>query len=56
MAAQGAGLRALRTIVFGVDRARAFGDLRRVTAAAGDLLWVCTKHYSYDDPGLPTVP
>jgi internalin A len=54
-AAEGAGLRAIRTIIFGNDRLRTFGGLRRVQAPAGDLLWVCENHYPDYDPGLPVI-
>jgi internalin A len=55
-AAEGAGLRALRELLFKQDPIRAFGDLRRVQAPAGDFLWVCAQHYPEYDPGLPTLP
>lgn len=54
--AEGAGLRALRELLFRQDPNRAFGDLRRVQAPAGDFLWVCAQHYPEYDPGLPTLP
>jgi len=54
-AAQGAGLRAIRAIIFKRDPLRAFGGLRRVQAPAGELLWVCDRHYPDYDPGLPVV-
>jgi hypothetical protein len=54
-AAEGAALRAIRTIIFEHDRLRAFGGLRRVQTPAGDLLWVCENHYPDYDPGLPVV-
>ena len=54
-AAEGAALRALRTVIFEHDQLRAFGGLRRVQAPAGDLLWVCQNHYPDYDPGLPVV-
>jgi internalin A len=54
--AQGQALRALRAIIFENDKHRAFGGLRRVQAPSGDLVWVCKKHYSEYDPGLPIVP
>ena len=53
--AEGAALRALRTIIFEHDALRAFGGLRRVQAPAGDLLWVCENHYADYDPGLPAI-
>ena len=54
--AEGAALRAFRAVLFEHDRLRTFGGMRRVQAPAGDLLWVCTDHYSEYDPGLPVVP
>ena len=54
--AQGQALRGIRVLLFEHDHARAFGDLRRVQAPSGDFLWVCARHYSYYDPGLPSVP
>lgn len=54
-AAEGAALRALRTIIFEHDPLRAFGGLRRVQSSAGDLLWVCEYHYTDYDPGLPII-
>ena len=54
-AAEGAGLRALRALLFEQDRSRSFGDLRRVRTVSGDLLWVCPTHYREYDPGLPDV-
>lgn len=50
---QGAGLRALRHMLFTKDPARYFGGLRRVVTIAGDPLWVCPHHYRQYDPGLP---
>jgi len=55
-AAEGKGLRSLRSIVFDRDKLRAFGGLQRVQAPSGDFLWVCRDHYSEYDPGLPIVP
>jgi internalin A len=54
--AEGEAARALRTLLFQHDPARSFGDLRRVLAPSGDLLWVCPDHYPEYDPGLPAVP
>ena len=54
--AQGQALRGIRAVLFEHDHARAFGDLRRVQAPSGDFLWVCARHYSYYDPGLPSAP
>ena len=54
--AEGMALRAIRQIVFENDPLHAFGDMRRVQAPAGDLLWVCPAHYPEYDPGLPTLP
>ena len=55
-AAEGAGLRALRAVVFKHDPSRQFGGLRRIQSAAGDFLWICPDHYSDYDPGLPALP
>jgi hypothetical protein len=55
-AAEGEALRGLRVLLFEHDRMRSFGGLRRVQAPSGDLLWVCAKHYSEYDPGLPSIP
>lgn len=54
--AEGAGLRAIRAIIFEKDPLRAFGGLRRVQDPSGDFLWVCKNHYREYDPGLPTLP
>jgi hypothetical protein len=54
--AQGQALRGIRVLLFKHDHARAFGDLRRVQAPSGDFLWVCVRHHSYYDPGLPSAP
>jgi hypothetical protein len=54
--AQGAAARAARSLILACDPWRSFGDLRRVHANSGELLWVCPEHYLYHDPGLPTVP
>jgi internalin A len=54
--AQGAGLRALRTLIFDKDRSRVFGGLRRVQNPSGDLVWICPRHYPEYDPGLPELP
>lgn len=51
--AEGANLRALRTIVFEHDPTRQFGGLQRVLTASGDFLWVCPQHHSAYDPDLP---
>lgn len=53
--AQGAGLRALRTLLATLDTNSNFGDLRRVTTPSGDLIWVCPEHYLQYDPGLPKL-
>ena len=55
-AAEQNGARAWRITLFESDPSRSFGDLRRVLAASGDFLWVCTEHYHEYDPGLPTLP
>jgi internalin A len=54
--AEGKALRTLRATLFEHDRIRVFGGLRRVLAPSGDLLCVCSDHYPYYDPGLPTIP
>jgi GTPase SAR1 family protein len=54
--AQGQALRAVRVLLFEHDRMRSFGDLRRVQAPSGDVLWVCPGHYTDYDPGLPVIP
>ena len=54
--AEGAGLRALRQLLFERDKQRSFGGMRRVLTASGDYLWVCPTHYPEYDPGLPTLP
>jgi hypothetical protein len=54
--AEGQALRAVRMLVFKLDPARAFGDLRRVQVPSGEFLWVCPRHYSEYDPGLPEIP
>jgi hypothetical protein len=55
---EGAGLRALRTLLVEVDPTMAFGDLRRVVAPSGEFLWVCPtpEHLHVYDPGLPELP
>jgi hypothetical protein len=54
--AQGAGLRALRSLLFERDASRAFGGMRRVfDQTTGDILWVCPTHYRLYDPGLPDL-
>jgi internalin A len=55
-AAQGAAWRALRSLLFKRDTARAFGDLRRVQASSGDFLWICPRHHAQYDPPLPKIP
>ena len=55
-AAEGAGLRMLRTLIFDHDRSRQFGGLRRVQSVSGEYLWICPDHYSEYDPGLPDLP
>lgn len=54
--AEGEALRALRVVLFQLDKLQAFGGLRRVQAASGDYLWICAQHYRDYDPGLPTLP
>ena len=54
--AEGQAARALRMLLFELDRQRAFGDLRRVQGPSGDFLWVCPDDYSEYDPGLPVIP
>ncbi|MBN9521099.1 hypothetical protein J0H58_21700 [bacterium] len=50
--AQGAGLRALRTLLKKHDPSSEWGRLRRVLTNEGDFQWVCPVHYSEYDPGL----
>jgi GTPase SAR1 family protein len=54
--AEGAGLRALRSLLFEKDRSKSFGGLRRVQDPSGDFVWICPKHYPEYDPGLPELP
>jgi hypothetical protein len=54
--AEGEALRALRIVLFQLDKLQAFGGLRRVQAASGEFLWICAEHYRDYDPGLPTLP
>ncbi|GLY24443.1 COR domain-containing protein [Micromonospora sp. NBRC 101691] len=54
--AEGQALRGLRALLFRYDESRLFGDLRRVQAPSGELLWVCPRHYQQYDPGLPDLP
>jgi internalin A len=54
--AEGQSLRAFRVFLFERDKARSFGDLRRVQAPSGELLWVCPTHHAEYDPGLPEIP
>jgi hypothetical protein len=54
-AAEGQAARAIRMLLFQLDHARAFGDLRRVQTSGG-FIWVCVKHYAEYDPGLPSIP
>jgi hypothetical protein len=53
---EGQALRAVRKVLFEADPAHAFGDMRRVQSPAGDVLWVCPRHYPEYDPGLPVLP
>ncbi len=55
---EGAGLRALRSVLVELDQAMLFGDLRRVVAPSGEYLWVCPRpeHRRVYDPGLPALP
>ncbi len=54
--AEGQAARAIRVLLFEHDPMREFGDLRRVQAPSGEFIWVCTSHYGYYDPGLPSIP
>jgi hypothetical protein len=49
------GLRELRTMLFRLDPNRTFAGLSRVTAPSGEYVWVCPRHLSIYDPGLPMV-
>lgn len=51
--AEGAGLRAFRSLMIKLDPAGAYGDLRRVVTSSGDVAWVCPQHHALYDPGLP---
>lgn len=53
--AQGQGLRTYRYLLFELDPGRSFGGLNRVVNPAGDVLWVCPKHYRDYEPGLPRL-
>jgi hypothetical protein len=53
---EGAGLRALRALLFEQDPTHLFGGLRRRQTAAGDFVWICQAHYPEYDPGLPELP
>jgi hypothetical protein len=55
-AAEGSALRSLRLLLYKLDHARSFGDLRRVQAPSGEFLWVCATHHGEYDPGLPSIP
>ncbi|MDP6588072.1 MAG: hypothetical protein QF449_15030 [Alphaproteobacteria bacterium] len=55
-AAQGAGLRALRHLLLGIDKEQKFGGMRRVLTESGDWRWVCPEHYPIYDAGLPKLP
>ncbi|WP_432977721.1 COR domain-containing protein [Dactylosporangium sp. CA-233914] len=54
--AEGAGLRGFRYVLFQIDKTQQFGGLKRVQAPSGEFLWVCPRHYSVYDPGLPVLP
>ena len=54
--AEGAGLRALQTLLLQLDKAKGWGGLRRVPTKSGDFLWLCPAHYKEFDPGLPILP
>jgi CheY-like chemotaxis protein len=41
---EGAGLRALRSLLLIEDRGRIFGDLRKVGTESGEIIWVCPRH------------
>jgi internalin A len=53
--AEGAALRALRTLLLEEDRVRAFGSLRRRRTPDGAFVWICPEHYPAYDPGLPDL-
>lgn len=55
-AAEGEGLRVLRSFLFETDPQRFFGGLRRYLNPSGDFLWICPTHRVHYDPGLPTLP
>jgi Leucine-rich repeat (LRR) protein len=54
--AEGAALRAFSAKLFELDRAKRFGDLRRVQIPSGDYVWICPEHYPEYDRGLPEIP
>ena len=54
--AEGAGLRAFRSLLFDLDPTQAWGGLRRKLTPSGDYVWVCERHYQLYDPGLPVLP
>ena len=56
MRAEGAGLRALRSLLAEVDKASIFGGLRRRQTPGGDFVWICPEHIHEYDPGLPVLP
>jgi len=54
--AEGAGLRALRSLLAEKDKASTFGGLRRRQTPGGDFVWICPDHVHEYDPGLPVLP
>lgn len=43
-AEEGAGLRALRSLLLTEDKDRIFGDLRKAATGSGEIIWVCPRH------------
>jgi len=43
-AEEGAGLRALRSLLLTEDKDRIFGDLRKSAMESGEIIWVCPRH------------
>jgi internalin A len=51
-----AAARAFRVFMFRRDPYHIFGGLRRHVGLSGELLWICSDHAKYYDPGLPDIP
>ncbi len=50
--AEGAGLRALKSLLQGLDKGSTWGGLRRskLPSKTGEFLWLCEKHYAEHQP------